>query len=128
MTDKKDMSLNEFETSVDDLYRSFPIIFRNKPTISVMVGWHELIADCAFEMEKAITSSNDYASLDDCPMIIDIKEKYGSLRICVVNSSEDLFHITSKYENMSMQVCETCGRPGKLTRKGWIRSTCDIHE
>ena len=94
MTDKKNISYNDFEASIDDLYKSFPIVMRDKPVVSVMEGWHGLIADCANEIEREVIRSTEYESADDYPRIIDIKEKYGSLRITVSSATEDIFHIS----------------------------------
>jgi hypothetical protein len=136
MTDTDTNSLKDFENSVEDLYRSFPNLFRSKPVVSVMLGWHGLIADCAQEMQSVINKSMDDLPDEEAehPRIVDIKEKYGSMRISLSgyltddHRTEALYDILAKYEERSMRTCEVCGRPGSLTRKGWIRCVCKLHE
>lgn len=128
MTDRTPASLKDFESSVEDLYRSYPVAMRQRPVISVMEGWHGLIADCAGEIEKEIAKLPQSDDDEFVVCITDIKEKYGSLRIVVSCANEDILSITTRYEEASMRVCETCGRPGRLTKKGWITTACVLHE
>lgn len=134
MTDIDPNSYKEFERSVEELYASFPVLFRDKPVVTVMIGWHGLIADCAAELQEMMNKSNLPEDKDAHPRIVDIKEKYGSLRISLSGFVLDdgdvgrMMHIVDYYEHISMKICETCGRPGRLTRKGWIKAACSNHE
>ena len=128
MTSKEPTPLKDFESSVEDLYRSYPVAMRDKPVISVMEGWHGLIADCAFEIEQEIARMPPEVDPEYVPRITDVKEKYGSLRITVSCPTQEIMDITARYEEESMRVCETCGRPGRLTKKGWITTACMKHE
>lgn len=134
MTDIDPNSYKEFERSVEDIYESFPVLFREKPVITVMIGWHGLIADCANDIQEIMKRTELPEEELLIPRIVDIKEKYGSLRIILSgfvldkDKNEEIMNIISEYEDMSMKVCEICGRPGRLTRRGWIKAACDIHE
>lgn len=59
--------------------------------------------------------------------IIDIKEKYGSLRWDSggIPENSTLFKITNKYEQMSYDYCLHCGKPTKWVTRGWITYICD---
>lgn len=134
MTDKDSNSLEEFESSVQEMYASFPIFLRRKPYINVMIGWHGLIADCATEVEGLIKKHSPHAFAKHTPALISMKEKYGQLVLSVTGGFDDedlnilLDKIVSKYENESLGICEQCGREGSLTRKGWLRVVCKLHE
>lgn len=60
--------------------------------------------------------------------ILEIKEKYGGLRFYIGSIPMDskLFEIISKYENMSFNYCERCGRPTTTKEEGSMMWTiCD---
>lgn len=59
--------------------------------------------------------------------ICQIKEKFGSLRFYVNSASDECHRIISRYENLSSEICETCGEPGELRQGGWMRTLCDNH-
>jgi len=92
-------------------------------------GWRELV-------EKAI--ARVVAALKDAPsgqvMIVQIKEKFGTIRIyydwhdipdaVAVNIAE----ATSLAEARSACTCETCGRKGRMFESnGWYATRCDEH-
>ncbi len=138
MTDKSIQSMEEFERSVEDLYHSFPSTFRKDPYVSVSIGWHGLIADFCSELEPILNrwkpdkENTDSFFDNERPYLNSIKEKYGQLRlhVCGSFSTEDLSlveDLIKKYQNKSLKVCESCGRPGSLTKKGWILVSCGRH-
>lgn len=57
--------------------------------------------------------------------IIQIKEKYGSLRWYDWGSSRKVQDIINKYENLSIRTCICCGRPATKISLGWISPFCD---
>jgi hypothetical protein len=58
--------------------------------------------------------------------VVQVKEKFGTLRVYTDFSSEDINHLISLAEDASSLVCESCGAPGKLTRNhGWFKTLCD---
>ena len=134
MTDIDLNSFREFDRSATDLYESCPLLLRERPVITVMIGWHGLIADCFADLQEVLKVAKLPADKELAPRIVDIKEKYGSLRILLSGfvlddeKNEQIMDIISHYEDLSMRVCETCGKPGKLTRKGWIKTSCEMHK
>ena len=57
--------------------------------------------------------------------IVDIKEKYGSLRWYDIGGSEETFKLTLIYEQISKNVCVKCGRPNVgIIKHGWIVPLC----
>ena len=57
--------------------------------------------------------------------IVQIKEKYGSLRWYDWASSKKVQDIIDKYEEISARTCICCGRPATKISKGWISPFCD---
>lgn len=132
MTDRHIQSLKEFESSVEDLYRSFPYTFRCAPNVAVALGWHGILADFASEIEPLIERYAVENPGETLPYLDYIKEKYGMLTLHMNNLNTDfdmepVEKIVSKYERQSLSLCEVCGRPGSLSKKGWITVSCSIH-
>lgn len=125
-------SAKDYESSVRELYKSYPIVMRAQPYVSVGVGWHSLIEDLCFGLEKLCkleTQNND-----NLPYINDMKEKYGSLSISVYGVllndelGEKMWKLIDECEELSSRTCEECGRPGKPTQRGWIKTLCEEHD
>ena len=57
--------------------------------------------------------------------ILQIKEKFGSLRFYTNWTTPEIDKIIDKYENISYSTCIRCGAPAKWITKGWISPFCD---
>lgn len=59
-------------------------------------------------------------------VILQVKEKYGSLRWYTggVPSDSKLFEIVDKYETLSESTCIECGKPAEWMSTGWISPYC----
>lgn len=57
--------------------------------------------------------------------IVDLKEKYGTLRLYCNYGSEELYNIINKYESLSWNTCIKCGKPATKYSEGWICPYCD---
>ena len=57
--------------------------------------------------------------------LLEVKEKYNTLRSYEVGSSPEIIDIVNKYEEMSRFVCTHCGRPATCETQGYIASFCD---
>jgi hypothetical protein len=97
------------------------------------VGWHGLLEELFFNMEKTILKSRDLSDPDKIPYIFDIKEKYGGLRIAVFGSLEEddlnleIQRLVDECEGRSLNVCEICAKDGRPTTSGWIKTLCSEH-
>ena len=56
--------------------------------------------------------------------ILQTKEKFGSLRMYVGGSCEEIDRIISKYEYISERVCMGCGHEAPMTNNGWMLPRC----
>lgn len=60
--------------------------------------------------------------------ILQIKEKYGSLRWYAYGDTEDTIKIIDKYEDLSAKTCIVCGKDAEYMSTGWICPFCDEHK
>jgi hypothetical protein len=58
------------------------------------------------------------------PRASQIKEKYGTLRFYLTHSTDEMYAITVEAERKSKDICEICGKPGKLRERGWLYTRC----
>jgi ribosomal protein L40E len=64
----------------------------------------------------------------DVPRVLQVKEKFGTLRFCARVPDILLNHWRREVEaaeERSAEVCERCGAPGQLLREGWRRTRCE---
>jgi len=115
----------------DQLVRKYPELFvgRNKPlTESLMAfgcecgdGWFVLLDQmCACIAQHVATSPPERSY-----QFVQIKEKYGGLRVYDLGHDDTIFGIISLAEAMSYRICELCGQAAHLTAAGfWVRTLC----
>jgi hypothetical protein len=62
--------------------------------------------------------------------VIQIKEKFGTLRFYYENHTDFVDGLVSMATAMTAITCETCGHPGRLRsmNRRWIRTLCDTHD
>lgn len=86
-------------------------------------GWGPLITDLETKL-KAL--SPDYT-------ISQVKEKFGGLRYYAsagdvdAETSKQFYDLIREAEAKSYEICECCGQPGRLTRRGgrgWYKTLC----
>jgi hypothetical protein len=57
--------------------------------------------------------------------VMQVKEKYGSLRFYVGSASNRTFDLISKAEKESETTCEMCEKPGEIKQiRGWYSCRC----
>lgn len=61
------------------------------------------------------------------PRIVQVKEKFGTLRIYMDNNSPEFKHVEMYAELMSAVTCEKCGNVGRTYRVGWHQTLCREH-
>ena len=59
--------------------------------------------------------------------IVQVKEKWGGLRIYTDYSNKELDKVIYDAEKESLEICEVCGKPGKLRGKTWYYTSYDEH-
>lgn len=87
------------------------------PHISCGEGWFSLLSALDREL----------ASVDPDYRVVQVKEKFGTLRYYFDISKEEvapkMYDILRKYEHLSSMTCEITGGHGQLmSKKGWLRT------
>lgn len=143
------------EQCFEDLAKSYPELMERSSIgehIGVGVGWFNIIdALCAniyepfYSAKSQLKAATDYpredngaylqqcetkyaAELESLPNIVQIKEKFGSLRFYVRNSNERVYTLIGFAESMASRTCEVCGKPGTMDSiGGWSKTHCEDH-
>lgn len=84
---------------------------------SVGEGWAKLVNE-AFDQLAHIKGNIK---------IIQVKEKWGGLRIYTDYSNHLYDKKVRELEERSFHICEVCGNPGNLRGGGWYRTLCAEH-
>lgn len=86
-------------------------------------GWYELIKNLSLKLERVIESLP--ADQREHYRASQVKEKFGSLRVYLTASTEEMEDCILEAEEESARTCEDCGAPGELRSGGWLRTLCD---
>lgn len=90
---------------------------REDITSCVGPGWKKIVEDLI----------DDLISLGWDGTILQVKEKFGTLRFYIGSGNEALWARISEAENLSAVTCEVCGEPGQQYYDGWITTLCPTH-
>lgn len=63
----------------------------------------------------------------DIPLAVQVKEKYGTLRFYTNWSTDLMDDVISLAEHRSANICELCGKMGRLEGRGWLSVRCSEH-
>lgn len=62
------------------------------------------------------------------PVAIQVKEKFGTLRVYYTGGDSFVRGAVDMAENQSAVTCEMCGAPGELSTKNmWLKTLCESH-
>lgn len=95
-------------------------------------GWDGLVWGVIKAADELMSETPELAEALD---IVDMKEKYASLRLSLAWNTSLLDELDNKHltnvvraaEVMSAYICEVCGKPGYQTTAGnraWIKTLC----
>lgn len=115
------------------LVKKYPEIFKDRqsrdPRKTLMCfgfecgdGWFELLDNLCFCIMKVCKEDKLVI-----PEATQVKEKFGGLRFYVNNYQGQISDCIRNAEELSYNICEVCGCPGKLRNNGWMCTLCDIH-
>lgn len=86
-------------------------------------GWLKLFLQCCEDIKEPLSRAGDL----DKFRFMQVKEKYGSLRMYTNGATKEVHDILDKYEFLSQQVCCVCGKPAAVMTYGWICPYCAEH-
>lgn len=87
-------------------------------------GWNKAFGEqMCEEIKEALIEDDDL----DRWRIVQLKEKYGSLRLYDNGTKigSRIKNIIHKYEDLSMRTCAVCGEPATRVTTGYILPLCD---
>lgn len=109
-----------------ELFAKYPTFFKPEkgPMETLMCfglecdeGWYDIL-DRLF---KAITDLKPEKTFE----VIQVKEKFGGLRVYCDYSTDEIEDLIMKAEEESYRTCEICGKPGKMCSDGgWMKTLC----
>lgn len=85
-------------------------------------GWLPILEDLFADIDEA--AKRDGLA---CFRVVQVKEKFGGLRVYADNGSDATENLIKEAENLAWMTCERCGQAGKLRRSasGWFKTLCD---
>lgn len=85
-------------------------------------GWFNIIRAMCREIDAHLKNMKDPFDYE----FVQIKEKFGTLRVYDNGHDDHIAGIIRMAESMSSMTCEVTGKPGRLYRSGtWYRTLCD---
>lgn len=114
----------------EQLFTKYPKLFAQKDLsmqetcmcweICTGNGWYWLI-------DSLCNCIQNYIDANKKPQveIVQLKEKFGQLRYYLTGADDTIGGMVWLAEDMSYQICETCGSTIDITHtKGWIKTIC----
>jgi hypothetical protein len=88
-------------------------------------GWFDILWRLCVDLEFLVA---EFEQKTECQFeILQVKEKFGGLRIHVNNANDPIRQRIETAIQESLHTCEVCGQPGALREGGWIKTLCDEH-
>jgi hypothetical protein len=112
----------------------YPLLFSKKDTedgkmyypialgIDCNDGWFHIINNLCFSIYSYCKNYDK-----PCPDVVQVKEKFGTLRFYVNNGDDTIHQLINFAEGMSVSTCEICGNIGRTVGGGWVSTLCDKH-
>jgi hypothetical protein len=81
------------------------------------------IGESIADLEKKVKEA-----YDNLPTLVQVKEKFGSLRFYYDGGTNEIQNYVTFAESMTYRTCEECGAPGEARNDGWVKVLCDKHQ
>lgn len=92
-------------------------------SVSVGEGWWPIIEEICDYVDRVNVTVK---GLEDFK-ILQVKEKFGGLRIYYLGGDETLRGMINMAEIMSFHICEVCGDKAEPSGESWIKTLCEKH-
>lgn len=120
------------------IFQRCPLIYRNNPDGSNTLvncygfecgdGWFEIIFNFSIEAEAKVKEMKEEGAEEiRLPLVLQVKEKLGGLRIYTDKSCETINALIDSAQKNAARTCELCGNSGsrRESESGWLMTLCD---
>lgn len=88
-------------------------------------GWYPLIEELFDKIQELVNINSEYSDLE----VVQVKEKFGTLRVYLNYYYPEIENLINEYEEKSAHICEVCGRKGKVcVHNFWYKTVCRWHD
>lgn len=84
-------------------------------------GWFPLLLDLCKKLEAV----NQTLPEEDRCKVVQIKEKFGGLRVYLYAETDEMNGAVEEAENKALETCELCAYPGSLRNDSYTRTLCN---
>ena len=107
-----------------NLRESFPEFFEVRNMgVDFRKGWSGILEGLFTKMRQEVTKGAAQ------PDILQIKEKFGGLRVYISSGNDKMHEFIREAEKASFRTCEICGDLGLActSKSGWLKTLCKKH-
>lgn len=114
---------------IQNLVSKYPALFSQQLPFGIECGdgWYDILDQLMGLISSYIEFKNKKEIQVEPVIIVQIKEKFGTLRFYFDGGDERIYGMVRMAEAMSSITCEECGKPGKLRGTSWFYTSCDEH-
>lgn len=120
----------------EKLREDFPILYQDlygDPSKTCMAwgfshgdGWYDLVRDLSENLTKEINKLPEEERIKF--KALQVKEKFAELRYYFMGpTTEEMDRLIEEAECKSIEICEACGKPGRVVGKRWLYTACEEH-
>jgi hypothetical protein len=125
--------MNDFRVNLINRYPQSLEIFHDVEQLNINFtcgeGWSNLLEKTLFNINEEEQYIKEYYKEYKPLKIVQIKEKFGCLRIYFKGGNDFMKGIIRLAESLSSDICEKCGEKGKLrTSDGYHYTACEKHK
>lgn len=106
------------------IWDRFPDLFTRQVHVDVGDGWYTIVWNMCHQLQEELEKTpNGHFQF------IQVKEKFGLLRVYAMCNIAGYDKILSEAEDKSAECCELCGQTGRLVRSitKWFFTRCPEH-
>jgi len=101
-----------------------PMLFGDLPYFECADGWTNIL----LRLASRVNGYQQTGRLAEPVQAVQVKEKFGHLRVYVTPSSDLVESAIANAHDESRSTCEFCGAAGELRRiGGWLTTRCEPH-
>jgi len=124
--------MNEDEQRYEEFHNNmladYPDMFpRSFGGFAVGPGWWPIVESLCSNIQHYIDWKNKHGQIVAQVTVDQIKEKFGGLRFYHSGGDDHTNGMIAMAESWAAHACEECGKPGKRSNSGWIRTLCAEH-